>query len=86
MPEVHAAAANVWNDSAASLYLYQPQVFAAVARIAGPEKLLFGSDYPLLGQRRMLDYARASGLTDDELALALGGNAAAFLGIGGDRR
>jgi uncharacterized protein len=86
MPEVHAAAANVWYDSAASLYLYQPQVFAAVARIAGPEKLLFGSDYPLLGQRRMLDFARASGLADDELALALGGNAAAFLGLGGDRR
>jgi hypothetical protein len=28
----------------------------------------------------MLDYARASGLSDTDLALALGGNAAALLG------
>jgi hypothetical protein len=82
MPEVRAAAANVWYDSAASLYLYEPAVFATVARIAGPEKILWGSDFPLLGQRRMLDYARASGLGERELALALGGNAAAFLGLG----
>ena len=80
MPEVHRAAANVWYDSAASLYLYRPEIFAIVARIAGPEKLLWASDFPLLGQRRMLDYARASGLSDADLALALGGNAATLLG------
>jgi uncharacterized protein len=80
MPEVHAAATQLWYDSAASLYLYGPEVFAIVARIAGPEKLLWASDFPLLGQRRMLDYARASGLSDTELALALGGNAATLLG------
>jgi len=82
MPEVRAAAADVWYDSAASLYLYRPEVFAAVARVAGPEKILWASDYPLLAQRRMLAYARASGLDEAELALALGGNAAAFLGLG----
>jgi predicted TIM-barrel fold metal-dependent hydrolase len=81
MPEVHAAAANVWYDSAASAYLYAPEIFAEVARIAGPEKILWGSDFPLLAQSRMLAYARASGLGEGELALALGGNAAAFLGL-----
>lgn len=81
MPEVHAAAANVWYDSAASLYLYRPEIFATVARICGPEKLLWGSDFPLLGQRRMLDYARAAGLDAATLALALGGNASALLGL-----
>lgn len=80
MPEVHAAAAQLWYDSAASLYLYRPEIFAIVARIAGPEKLLWASDFPLLGQRRMLDYVRASGLSDTDLALALGGNAVALLG------
>jgi predicted TIM-barrel fold metal-dependent hydrolase len=83
MPEVHAAAANVWYDSAASLYLYRPEVFDVVARIAGPRKILWASDYPLIAQRRMLDYARSSGLSEDELALVLGGNAAAFLGLPG---
>jgi predicted TIM-barrel fold metal-dependent hydrolase len=80
MPEVHQAAQRVWYDSAASLYLYRPEIFALVARIAGPEKILWASDYPLLGQRRMLDYARMSGLSETDLALALGGNAATLLG------
>lgn len=80
MPEVHQAASRVWYDSAASLYLYRPEIFTLVARIAGPEKILWASDYPLLGQRRMLDYVRASGLTEAELTLALGANAATLLG------
>jgi len=81
MPEVQAAAANIWYDSAASLFLYAPQVFDVVARAAGARKVLWASDYPLIGQRRMLEYARASGLGEDDLALALGGNAATLLGL-----
>lgn len=80
MPEVHTAAARIWYDSAASLYLYRPEIFAIVARIAGPEKILWASDFPLLGQQRMLNYAQASGLSESELALALGDNAATLLG------
>ncbi len=82
MPEVQTAAANVWYDSAASLYLYRPEIYANVAAICGSHKLLWASDYPLLGQRRMLDYARASGLDDAALGLALGDNARGLLGIG----
>ena len=81
MPEVHAAAANLWYDSAASLYLYRPEVFATVAVIAGAEKLLWGSDFPLIAHARMLAHARAAGLDDATLAAALGGNAARFLGL-----
>lgn len=79
MPEVHAAAANVWYDSAASLYLYRPEIFTEVARIAAPQRILWGSDYPLLGQRRMLDYARASRLDAVNLQLVLGENARELL-------
>ncbi|HEU5346913.1 MAG TPA: amidohydrolase family protein [Ktedonobacterales bacterium] len=81
MPEVHAASANLWYDSAASLYLYRPEVFATVASIAGADKLLWASDYPLLSHPRMLAYARAAGLNAATLAAALGGNAARFLGL-----
>jgi predicted TIM-barrel fold metal-dependent hydrolase len=80
MPEVRTLAAQLWYDSAASAYLYRPEVFATVARAAGAHKILWGSDFPLLGQRRMLDYARAGGLSEHDLALALGGNAAGLLG------
>jgi uncharacterized protein len=81
MPEVRAAAANLWYDTAASAYLYRPEVFSVVARAAGAEKILWGSDYPLLGQRRMLDHAAAGGLGPRELAMVIGGNAARFLGL-----
>jgi hypothetical protein len=81
MPEVRAAAANIWYDSAASLFLYQPEIFATVAAIRGPENLLWASDYPLIAQPRMLDYARRSGLDPAALALALGGNAARLFGL-----
>lgn len=83
MPEVKAAAASVWYDSAASPFLYEPEIFAAVAAICGPEKLLWASDFPLIAQPRMLEYARRSGLDERALALALGGNAARLFGLPG---
>jgi predicted TIM-barrel fold metal-dependent hydrolase len=80
MPEVRAAAANVWYDSAASPLLYHAEIFPLVASIAGIQKVLWASDFPLISQRRMLAYASSSGLTREQLALALGGNATALLG------
>ncbi len=79
MPEVQQAAANLWYDSAASPYLYRPEIFPIAARIVGAQKLLFASDYPLISQARMLAYTRSSGLTEDELRLVLGENARALL-------
>ncbi len=81
MPEVRAAAANLWYDSAASLYLYRPEVFATVGAMCGAEKLLWASDYPLISQQRMLGYLSAACLDEAAMALAIGGNAAAFLGL-----
>lgn len=81
MPEVHAAAANLWYDSAASLYLYRPDVFATVGAIAGAKKILWASDYPLISQTRMLDHLAAAGLSAEALAQARGGNAAALLDL-----
>lgn len=81
MPEVHAAAANLWYDSAASLYLYRPEIFATVGAITGAEKALWASDYPLISQRRMLAYLDAANLAPEARALARGGNAAALLGL-----
>lgn len=81
MPEVREAATNLWYDSAASAYLYRPEIFASVASMCGPHKALWASDYPLLSQQRMLAYLRASGLDAASLALAAGDSAAAFLGL-----
>jgi len=48
MPEVRAALVNVRYDTSAVPYLYGPEVYAVAVSCAGEEKIIFGSDYPLL--------------------------------------
>ncbi len=81
MPEIAALTARCWLDTAASPYLYRPAVFTTAAASAGTERILWASDFPLIGHKRMLAYTRQGGLSDDDLALALGANAARLLGI-----
>lgn len=55
MPEVHQVTRNVVYDSAATTYLYRPEVFERMAELVGPERVLFASDFPVLGQQRLLE-------------------------------
>ena len=83
MPEVAAIAARVVYDSAASTYLYRPQVFRAVLDIVGPDRVLFASDHPVLRQERFLRRVReAAGLRPDESEAVLGGTARRVYGLG----
>jgi predicted TIM-barrel fold metal-dependent hydrolase len=81
MPEVRRALRNVYYDTAASPYLYQDAIFALAARIA-PDRVLFGSDYPLITQERFVRHVRGAGLLTDNLDAILGGNATRLLGLG----
>lgn len=76
MPEVASVARNVVYDSAASTYLYRFEVFRAVLDVVGGERVLMGSDYPVLRQKRFLRRVREAGLRPEELGPVLGGNAA----------
>lgn len=78
MPEVRALTGNLYYDTAASAYLYDHQVLPLVTRLA-PDRVLFGSDYPVIRQSRMLDYTRTAGLDGPTLANVLGGSAARLL-------
>ena len=82
MPEVGAALANAYYDTAALPFLYRPQAVAAAALTAGSERIMFGSDYPLLSHKRVLGHISAAGLDADDAASVLGGNAAALLAMG----
>lgn len=53
MPEVRDALSNVWFDTAASPFLYTPDVFPSVARLVGADRVLLGSDFPLIRFRRI---------------------------------
>ncbi len=79
MPEVAEATCNVWYDTAASPLLYHRSVYPAVVDLVGAEHVLFGSDYPLLGQARCLRLIRESGLSQRDLDFVLGGSAMALL-------
>lgn len=79
MPEVRAALRRVYYDTAASPYLYDDAILRHVLAWA-PDKVLWGTDYPLLGMGRFLRRVRSMGLEEDALARLLGGNALAALG------
>ncbi|MGA7732590.1 MAG: amidohydrolase family protein [Chloroflexia bacterium] len=82
MPEVRDDLRNVYYDSAASTYLYRFDIFPVVARLVGAERILWGTDYPLLSQAKMLARVRDSGLSQGELEAVLGGTAARLLRLG----
>ena len=81
MPEVKLACANVSYDSAATSYLYNPAVFRNVIDLVGVEKVVFGSDWPVLAQGRLIKRIREAGLSESELNAVLGGNALRIYGI-----
>lgn len=83
MPEVKETLANAWFDSAATPFLYDARVFDVAARAMGADRILFGSDYPLLRASRVAEQAR-SALDAPEAQAVLGGNAARLLGLADD--
>jgi len=84
MPEVKKAMGNVFFDTAASPFLYSPQIYNQVRQLVGADKILFGSDYPLLAPSRLLKEIRSLELPEETESLILSGNAQRLLGIKGE--
>lgn len=80
MPEVRQSLNNVYFDSAASPFLYQAQVYQQVARLVGPKKILFGSDFPLMSPGRLLKEIQDLDLSGGDKDRLLAGNAKILLG------
>jgi uncharacterized protein len=74
MPEVGKILGRTYLDTAASPFLYDSRVFDIACRIMGPEKILFGSDYPLLPLSRYLKELDKTSLDVNVKERILGGN------------
>ena len=81
MPEVGETMRNVYFDTAATPFLYKPQIFKQIADIVGSDKILFGSDYPLLSPKRIIDQLESVELSPEDKAKILGGNAQKLLSV-----
>lgn len=81
MPEVAKALSNVYFDTAASPWLYRDEIFKHVTEILGAEKVLYGSDYPLMKQSKLVKSIRALSLSEESKSMILGGNAQRLLSL-----
>lgn len=81
--------ANVFYDTAASPLSYDDRIWRTTLDMVPPEKVIFGSDYPLIlypkterepGWHRFLAEIDGARLTPEEKGLLLAGNAARVLG------
>ncbi len=69
---------NIWYDTAASPFLYDPSIYDMAFQAGVGDKILFGTDYPLLPPNRYYKELDNSGLTPEQKAMVLGGNAEMF--------
>ena len=81
MPEVLASLQNVFFDTAASPFLYRPDVFPTVVQLVGDDKVLLGTDYPLIDQKRLIRQVTDAPTSDEAKDGILYTNAARLLGL-----
>jgi len=71
---------NIWYDTAASPFLFDPEIYDMAVTAGVIEKILFGTDFPLLSPDRYykdLDHCHITSLQKEQV---LGGNAALLYG------
>ncbi|GLI36227.1 amidohydrolase family protein [Desulforhabdus amnigena] len=79
--EAQDVLSQVYYDTAASPFLYDPKIYPHMSRVLRKGKILFGSDYPLLAPRRYFKEMAETDLSAAETADISGKNAAHLFGI-----
>jgi hypothetical protein len=79
--EVKQRLNRVYFDTAASPYLYDPSVYRLAIELVGADKILFGSDFPLLPPARYFKEMKAAGLSAEEMKQICGLNAAKLFNL-----
>jgi predicted TIM-barrel fold metal-dependent hydrolase len=81
MPEVRDALEDVYFDTAISPFLYRPEIYLQISRLIGADRILFGSDFPVITQGRILKEINEAGLPDEAKNEILAENARRLLGL-----
>lgn len=79
--EVNDVMASVFYDTAASPLLYRAGIYRIMVEIVGAERILMGSDFPLLSPGRYFNEMNEAGLTVEALDAITGKNAAGLFGL-----
>lgn len=77
--EVSEVLSNVWLDTAASPFLYHPDIYRISGEIAGFDRILFGSDYPLVKPGRYISEMESAGLEREKIVRITHENASNML-------
>lgn len=83
MPEIRESFKNVYYDTAASPFLYSDDIYDIAIKVAGPEKILFGSDFPLIKSQRYLESIKKCVKSPGHIRDITGKNAARILKMKG---
>ncbi|MCL2442312.1 MAG: amidohydrolase family protein [Treponema sp.] len=81
MKEVSESFRNVYYDTSITPFLYDERVYKIAKALDICDKILFGSDFPILPPSRYMDAVNKSGFTEEEKEKLLGGNARRLLNI-----
>lgn len=82
--EVRETLKPIWYDTAASPFLYEPGIYQTAVRLAGADKILWGTDYPLLSPGRYFQELDQAGVNEADRKRILGENAARLFSLAGD--
>jgi len=80
MPEMKLYLRNAWYDTAASPWLYDPGIFNAASAAGVGDKVIYGSDFPILSWSRYNAMLQNSSLSKDEKNQLLSLNARKIIG------
>jgi predicted TIM-barrel fold metal-dependent hydrolase len=75
MKEIKEKFKNVYYDTAVTPFIYDERIYSAAKAVGLCERILFGSDFPILPPLRYMDGLNKSALSEEEKVMILGENA-----------
>ena len=78
MKEVREDLANCYFDTAATPYLYSKEIYPLMISLVGPDKILLGTDYPLMGIKKVMKQIDEADIKKADIAKITHKNAASL--------